>query len=162
VLGRTGTQHGVGLMLMGRYRAVVPGPAKSWTPTIARRQIRADKATETYEAKVGQHCWLAVRSVGGTQVLGPVAVSITLVWPRPKHATGAHKGRPVGRYPHAVAPDVDKVARSILDGMQLRTVLGKRLQGGGVIEDDARVYDLRVVSWYAAEGEEAHAVIEWG
>jgi hypothetical protein len=57
---------------------------------------------------------------------------------------------------------VDKVARAVLDGMQLRNVLGQRRQGGGVIEDDARVYDLRVTSWYAAEGEEAHAVIEWG
>ena len=148
--------------MLGRYRAVVPGPAKSWTPTIAGRQIRADKPTEAYEAKVGQHCWLAVRSVGGAQVLGPVAVSITAVWPRPKRATGVHRGRPAGRYPHAVAPDVDRVARAVLDGMQVRDVLGRRVAGGGVIEDDARVYDLHVTSWYAAEGELPHVIIEWG
>lgn len=151
--------------MLGRYRAVVPGVPVPWHPVVHRKgkhsSIAASPESLAYQALVGRCCWLAVRSVGGERVLGACEVVATLVFPRPRHARGDHAGRPAGRYPHHVAPDVDKVARNVLDGLQLYSVLG-RAPGRGVIEDDARVAALTLRAWYAAEGELPHAVIEWG
>lgn len=66
----------------------------------------------------------------GLPIDGPVAVTITFYFARPKSVR-----RP---YP-SVAPDIDKLERTILDG----------LQAGGVITDDARVVDLTAKKRYA-------------
>lgn len=60
----------------------------------------------------------------------PVAVRVYFYFERPKRSKFT---------PHAVRPDVDKLARSILDG----------LTDAGVIEDDARVVELIASKHYS-------------
>lgn len=60
---------------------------------------------------------------------GPVEVLVKFLMPRP---------RTVKRELPSVAPDVDKLARAVLDG----------LTAGGVIVDDSRVVDLHAVKRY--------------
>lgn len=69
----------------------------------------------------------ADRTEAGWPLLGPVVVDVLFVFQRPK----SYPGRP---YPH-VYPDLDKLARAVLD------CLGKK-KGGGAIGDDAQVVDL--------------------
>lgn len=64
---------------------------------------------------------------------GPLAVTLTFIMPRPK--------KPRWHLP-AVKPDVDKLARAVLDG----------LTDGGLIEDDARVCDLDIKERYHETG----------
>lgn len=60
----------------------------------------------------------------------PVEVTLTFHMPKPQ--------RPRWTRP-AVKPDIDKLARAVLDG----------LTDGGLIADDARVVDLHVKEYYA-------------
>lgn len=60
---------------------------------------------------------------------GPTGVSVTFYMRRPKS---------VKRVWPSVAPDVDKLARTVLDALQI----------GGVVTDDARVVELAVAKVY--------------
>ena len=66
----------------------------------------------------------------GRTFLGPVTVNLTFYMPAPL--------RPRWDVP-AVKPDLDKLTRAVLDG----------LTDGGLIEDDARVVDMRLREFYA-------------
>lgn len=65
-----------------------------------------------------------------TRIMGPVKVMVAFYLPKPQ--------RPKFEQ-HAVKPDVDKLARSVLDG----------LTDAGVIEDDARVVRLIAFKLYS-------------
>lgn len=74
--------------------------------------------------------------------LEQAAVWLRFEFPRPKshYRTGrhAHELRPDAPERHAVKPDVDKLARAILDA----------LTAAGVLRDDSRVTDLIVAKRY--------------
>lgn len=82
-----------------------------------------------------------IRLVGWRMVDGPVRVEVDFYLPRPPAA--ARRWRP------HVKPDVDKLARAVLDALSI----------AGVVADDARVVSLRVEKWYAARTVGARVVV---
>jgi crossover junction endodeoxyribonuclease RusA len=79
---------------------------------------------------------------GRDLLTGPVSVTLRFYLPRPKSAP---KSR---RFPDR-APDLDKLARLLLDAIT-----------GTLIEDDARVVYLQAIKQYVADGERPGAVVE--
>ena len=77
----------------------------------------------------------------------PVEVHVTFVLPRPKghHRTGrnAHLLKPSAPPYPAGRPDLDKLARAVLDG----------LTAGGAWKDDSQVAVLQLAKVYAEDGE---------
>jgi len=91
---------------------------------------------------------------GGQGLLtGPVFVGLAFYLPRPKghYGTGRNAGvvkdsapsRPCGK------PDIDKLARSTLDGLKF----------GGAFGDDAQVVALATTKWYCGYGQAPGAQI---
>lgn len=74
---------------------------------------------------------------------GPSSVTISAVLPRPKRL------KCETREPAPVKPDVDNVAKLVLDA----------LVKAGVLADDRHVVDLYVSKVYAAPGEQAHVQV---
>lgn len=72
---------------------------------------------------------------------GPLAVSVVAVFPRVKRLPKCG-----ARVPHTVKPDVDNIAKAVLDG----------LEKSGIIADDKFVCSLTAESRYAASSEDAH------
>lgn len=70
----------------------------------------------------------------GVTFPGPVDVTLSFVLPRPKRHRWAVP---------AVKPDVDKLARSVCDG----------LTDGGLIDDDARIVTLTLTKRYPTPGD---------
>jgi crossover junction endodeoxyribonuclease RusA len=81
---------------------------------------------------------LAVRP--RTRFLGPLAVTVTFTFPRPKSA--AKRALP------AVRPDLDKLVRGCLDPLS-----------GVIFNDDAQVVRVEAAKVYCAEGESPGAQI---
>ena len=79
------------------------------------------------------------RAIGVPYDDGPVWVEITFRLPRPKGHHGARGLRPSAPARPAVKPDLDKLARAVLDG----------ITAGGAIRDDAQVCVLTVEKTYA-------------
>lgn len=83
--------------------------------------------------------------------LDEATVAITFVFPRPRkhYRTGrhAHELRTDAPHRHTTKPDIDKLARAVLDA----------LTAAGVIRDDSRVADLHVTKRY---GDQPGAHIE--
>jgi crossover junction endodeoxyribonuclease RusA len=88
------------------------------------------------------------------QLGGPVRVTIVFLLPRPAHhyGTGRNAGqvKPGAPRDPAVKPDVDKLARAVLDA----------LKAAGVYRDDAQVCRLSSEKDYAGPGEKPGALIE--
>ena len=94
---------------------------------VGKRAVIVDDnaaALKPWRAKVGTAADI------GVTFAGPVTVNLTFYMPSPK--------RPRWDVP-AVKPDLDKLTRAVLDG----------LTDGGLIEDDARVVDMRLREFYA-------------
>lgn len=72
---------------------------------------------------------------------GAVWVEVTFRLPRPKGHHGAKGLRPSAPRHPAVKPDLDKLARAVLDG----------ITAGGALRDDAQVSVLSVEKVYADE-----------
>lgn len=111
--------------------------------------------TEADEKRVAR---AAHRAAGPLRFTGPTRVDIVAVYARPASL-------PLGPRQHrAVAPDLDNVAKAVLDGLQ-RDAFGaqhkRKPRDGwpGVIPDDKLVVDLRVRQYYAASGEAAHTIV---
>ena len=138
----------------------MPGVPVPWHPIVTRRgphtSIRASPASVAYECLIGHHAWVALRAAGGAQLDGPAWVRVVLVFAR------LARHRWPGRHWHAVAPDADKVLRCVYDGLSLYGLTGQRGERNGVLRNDGRVARTEITAWYAAEGEEPHAVISWG
>lgn len=84
----------------------------------------------------------AVIDVGNPSIDGAVAVELYFLLPRPKghFGTGRNSGKlkpSAPEYP-AVRPDIDKLARSTLDG----------LVDAGVFSDDSRIVSLKLEKLY--------------
>lgn len=74
----------------------------------------------------------------GYAFTGPVAVELAFRWPRPKGHHGARGLRPSAPVWPATLPDLDKLARAVLDALT-----------GIVWNDDAQVVDLGLRKRYA-------------
>jgi Holliday junction resolvase RusA-like endonuclease len=96
----------------------------------------------------------AAEETGSSMLLQPVGVEIqfSLARPRSHYRTGKSTGHlltgtapahPKGK------PDVDKLARAVLDG----------LKAAGMYADDAQVIDLHAIKSYARRGQAPGAVI---
>lgn len=105
--------------------------------------VESSKAVAPWRADIREHARNACLSKrpGGithTCYLGPIAVRLEFVMPRPKRLpktrpTPAHTGR----------PDIDKLARAVLDA----------LSSSGLWRDDAQVVDLHPTKRYAEVAE---------
>jgi Holliday junction resolvase RusA-like endonuclease len=107
---------------VGHY---TPGTAVLW-----REQV----AWAAKQAKVPKH-------------EGPVRVSITFLFPRPKKLQAKKYGDE--RIPHTVKPDRDNLDKAVLDELTLI----------GVLKDDKSVCGGSIYKWWVAQGEEPGAII---
>ena len=96
------------------------------------------------------------RQYKGPIISEPVGLEIVFWMPRPKghYRTGRHAGELKPNAPswHAIAPDVDKLARCTLDGLSAKC-------GGCVIADDSIVVSLHCEKRYVTAVEGVGAAI---
>ena len=84
-------------------------------------------------------CWHARQALAGRGALvGPVAVAVEFRFRRPAGHFGKRGLRPAAPREHVVRPDLDKLARAVLDA----------LNEAGVWRDDAQVVELRLRKGY--------------
>ena len=95
----------------------------------------AGNALKVWRRAIADEC-LAQVTEEHRLMLGPVRVDIVFYLPRPK--TVKEKDRPLPIVP----PDIDKLARGVLDGIG---------QSGMVWGDDSQVIELRAVKVYATD-----------
>lgn len=114
-------------------------PRKGADPAAGRKAFRGvvvddnKKPLKDWRTDVVLGAQRAMSDAGGTwPVLGPLAVRLVLAMPRPSSAPKTRRTWP------AVKPDVDKLARALLDA----------LTDAGVWKDDAQVVDLHVLKDY--------------
>jgi Holliday junction resolvase RusA-like endonuclease len=89
---------------------------------------------------------------------GPLEVSVVGVWPRPQRrpdAIPAELWAYGGRLLRVGDPDVDNLAKGILDALQLGVLPERRWLG-----DDNRVVRLEVLKVYGQAGEAAHTEVQ--
>lgn len=112
----------------GSYRAIKRGP----NCTLVASSSDEHKARlEVWAELVEDEARHALKVVGITEPLDePIRVSIAFLLPRPK----SHPRRVW----HRSAPDIDKLVRAVLDGME----------SAGVYVNDGRVVDLHAVKRY--------------
>ncbi len=111
---------------------VEPAPQGSKRYLGNGRFIEASKKLEPFRQAVGQAVIAHMSKTGdSTQFIEPVEVTATFVLPRPKTVKRA--------WP-SVAPDLDKMCRSLGDSLSLE----KYCDGNPIIKDDAQI-----VMWHA-------------
>ena len=93
----------------------------------------------------------------GEPITGPVSMEIEFILPRAKNHWSTAKGKEDQLKPSAPlhctgTPDIDKAARSTLDGCAVRS-------GGCLIADDSQVVSLALAKRYAERLEPTGAVI---
>ena len=121
---------------------IVPGkPKGKGRPRIAKGGGRAftPKATVEYENKVGTVASAAAEKAGWSHDQEPLNITIEALFQLPKKLTNPIPG----------VPDLDNIAKAILDGMQL----------WGVISDDRWVCCMRSCKRYADEGEDVGVLV---
>lgn len=131
---------------LGRPRAWQRG-----TPYQGR--IITPREQRAYQARVAALCWQdrARRTIGGQTIDGPIEVSVEAFYRRPK--SGPHRKAASC----TVKPDVDNVAKTILDALQ--RPLGVL---GPLIADDAQVVRLTCGKrWAEGPGRERVEVRVW-
>lgn len=82
----------------------------------------------------------------GPLLTGPLLVQIVAVFPR--QSNRVWKTRPMPRYRHIVRPDVDNIAKSILDALK-----------GVTWADDTQVCSIGGDKWHAAGDEAPHTTV---
>lgn len=98
--------------------------------------VEASKKVAPFRKAVGDAARAAVEVSGDGRVFtSPVVVQATFYLPKPKT---------VARLLPSVPPDVDKLARSLLDGLE---------QNGEVLASDSLVVDLHAFKRYATSPE---------
>lgn len=134
---------------MGSILLDVPGkPMGKARPRVTRRGITyTPKATAERERLV-QTCYHD-GYLGSEPLEGPLAVVIDAIYPVPKSAPAKERIRMTsGEIPPTVRPDVDNVAKLVLDALN-----------GTAYLDDSQVVSLRVSKRYAKNGEEPHTLV---
>ena len=132
---------------MNEWRAIIPGPPIGKgrpRATVRGGQVRTytPKRTQQWEA-VAASTLMAEWSEAPLD--GPVSVGILALFPRPQRMVW--KRKPMPREPYIQAPDIDNVAKAILDA----------LQKAGVLRDDKTVWSLDCIALYCS-GDEAPRV----
>ena len=139
-------------------RFTVPGPPAAKAKKVGTRAGHGfsfnDPQTTLYQNLVT----MAARDVCPDAPLdGPLVLRIVAVYPRlaahnkrSKRTGELLGGVTEGRIPKASFPDWDNLGKSIGDG----------ITHSGMWTDDGRVFDGRVVKWYAAVGELPHVEVE--
>ena len=93
---------------------------------------------------------------GASGALTPLdeACSLLLVLRFPRPISRTRKTIANEPYPHISTPDADNVSKAVQDAMQK----------GGLVVNDSRIFDLRVVKWVCGDGEEPgiEVVLRWG
>lgn len=116
--------------------AVMGGSVRSYMPS--SHPIAAFKASVRLAAS---------QAYSGPPMDGPLMVSLTFVFPRPKGMVW--KRREMPRAYKVVRPDADNLAKSVLDSLN-----------GLLWFDDSQVVDLRVRKYVAAGDEAAHVEMD--
>lgn len=97
--------------------------------------------------------WAAREAWRSEAVSGPVRVSVVFRLQRPKSHFGTGKNiaavKPSAPVEHTQVPDVDKLARAILDALT-----------GVIFEDDKQVCGLHLTKRWVEEGEGALIIVE--
>lgn len=115
------------------------------------RASRRGKHIHMYTPNKTQH-WMqlvfmkAREQYKGPPLGGPMEVHIISVFKRPQRIKIPE------RTPHVVKPDIDNVAKIVLDAL----CYGEN----PVLVDDKLIYKLNCESWYAAEGEEPSVTVK--
>jgi crossover junction endodeoxyribonuclease RusA len=112
-----------------------PAPQGSKRHVGRGRMIEQSRAVGPWREAIRAETQRVMITEESIQFLGPVAVKITFLLPRPK-STPKRITQPAKR------PDLDKLARSVLDGLTM----------GGAWEDDAQVVELWCRKRFAPEG----------
>ena len=122
----------------GRPRATVRGGfVRTYTP----------KCTADWErgaAVVLANKW------SGAPLEGPVSVGLLALFPRPQRMVW--KRKPMPREPFTRSPDVDNVAKAVLDA----------LEKAGVLSNDKLVWSLDCVALYCDGAEEPRVIVRVG
>ena len=128
----------------------IPGkPLGKARPRVTRRGITYTPKATAEREKLVRGCF-AERYKGAEPLAGPLAVSISSVYPVPQSAPAKRKAQMMsGEISPTVRPDVDNVAKLILDALN-----------GMAYGDDSQVVSLLVSKRYAAAGELPHTLVE--
>ena len=113
-----------------------PRPKVSTRGGFARAYVDAKHPIHAYKQAIR----LAYVNAGGDVLGGPVHVSISCWFARPKSHSKKRSDAPE---PKVTKPDVDNLAKAILDALN-----------GVAYEDDSQVYWLEVQKRYAGENED--------
>ena len=137
---------------MNEWRAVIPGPPVG--KGRPRATVRGGHV-RTYTPKKTAH-WEAVaastlmESWDSVPLDGPASVGIVALFPRPQRMLW--KTKPMPRCPYVQKPDVDNVAKAVLDA----------LEKAGVLRDDKAVWSLDCVALYCSGDESPRVVVRVG
>ena len=128
-------------------------PRQTKPHKVVRVTKRLPDSARASQTRIARAAWLAMRGQGGRR-FGVCKIHIVAVFPRPQRLD---KSDP-GRHWHCVTPDVDNVAKNVLDALQRDAMGGKprtKPKAGwpGVIPDDKLVVSLLVEKFYAAMNE---------
>lgn len=124
--------------------AGIPAPKGSKRYVGNGRMIESSKLLPDWRNQLSSSIEWTWAGAGGATITGPVGVRLDFVMPRPKRL--AKRADP----PAVSRPDVDKLARAVLDELQL----------GGVLRDDSQVTSLHASKRVAGVGESAGVAME--
>ena len=134
----------------------MPGAQGSKTATRWGGMKESSPKVAPWRAAVAYSC---EQQFGGEVITDPVAMEIEFILPRAKHHWSKAKGKEDQLVPSAPLHctssslgDIDKLARSTLDGCALRS-------GGCLIADDSQVVQLSLFKRYAEAGEPSGALV---
>jgi len=124
----------------------VPGkPVGKGRPRFSNGRAYTDQKTKEYEEEIAWRFMTARRSkmlrpeTWETVRLAPVAITITAFYPVPKSDSKKTRAEKLENYIRpTVKPDVDNVAKAILDGLN-----------GLAYKDDAQVFQLVIMKRFA-------------
>lgn len=126
----------------------IPAPQGSKRHVGNGRMVESSKAVAPWREAVRTE---TQHALGQPILAGPVTVQIQFYLPRPAGHYGAKGLRPSAPPAPAVKPDVDKLARAVLDG----------IVAGGAIRDDAQVSVLIASKAYADHAPTGCVVRVW-
>lgn len=106
-------------------------------------EAKASHPIHSFKATV-RHA--AAQAYRGPQLMGPLVVWMTFVFPRPKNRIW--KTRPMPSEPHAKKPDIDNCVKSVLDALN-----------GVLFADDSQVCNCNVVKRIASGDEQPHVAV---
>lgn len=130
-----------------------PAPQGSKRHVGGGRMVEMSKAVGPWREAVRHEASMVLMGAGPPCEL-PVSVTVVFILRRPKSHYGSGQNANTVKlsappYP-ATRPDVDKLARAVLDGLVM----------GGVMADDSQVVSLNCAKVYASNGEAPGALIE--